>query len=218
MPIRPRIKICCIQDEGELTQALAAGASALGFVSEMPSGPGPIPEESIAALIRRVPPSVSAFLLTALTNARDIVLQQRRLGADTVQLVDQVPPGQLFRLRRELPGVRLVQVIHVEGPEAVERAHAVAGFVDGLLLDSGRPGAKVKELGGTGRIHDWSISARIRREVKLPVFLAGGLTPENVAQAIAEVEPFGVDVCSGLRKGGALDAKLLERFVAAVGA
>lgn len=206
-----------MQNEEEVRLAISAGASALGFVSAMPSGPGPIPEDHIATLTRKVPPAVSIFLLTSLTAAKEIAAQQRRLAADTLQLVDHVPPGQLFRLRRELPGVRLVQVIHVEGPAALDQARAVEGFVDALLLDSGRPKATVKELGGTGRTHDWSISARIREVISLPVFLAGGLTPDNVAEAVKTVEPFGVDVCSGVRVGGALDPKLLKQFIAALG-
>lgn len=198
--------------------AVAAGADAVGLVSAMPSGPGPIPEERIAAIAATVPPPVATFLLTCLQTAEEIAAQQRAAGASTLQLVDAVAPEELALLRQELPGIRLVQVIHVTGPEAIDEAVAVAPLVDALLLDSGNPRAAVKELGGTGRVHDWSISAEIRRRAGKPLFLAGGLTPENVAAAVAAVQPFGVDVCSGVRTGGRLDADKLRRFFAALAA
>lgn len=217
MPVpRPRVKICCIASAEEAAMAVAAGADAIGLVSAMPSGVGPIPEERIAAIAATVPPPVAAFLLTCLQAAGAIAAQQRRCGASTVQLVDSVAPEELAALRRELPGIRLVQVIHVTGPEAIDEAVAVAPLVDALLLDSGNPKASVKELGGTGRVHDWSISAEIRRRAGKPLFLAGGLNPENVAAALAAVEPFGIDVCSGVRSEGKLDPGKLERFFAAL--
>ncbi len=196
--------------------AVAAGADAIGLVSAMPSGVGPIAEERIAAIAATVPPPVAAFLLTCLQAAGAIAAQQRRCGASSVQLVDSVAPEELAALRRELPGIRLVQVIHVTGPEAIDEAVAVAPLVDALLLDSGNPKAAVKELGGTGRVHDWSISAEIRRRAGKALFLAGGLNPENVAAALAAVEPFGIDVCSGVRSEGKLDPRKLERFFAAL--
>jgi phosphoribosylanthranilate isomerase len=88
--------------------------------------------------------------------------------------------------------------------------------VDALLLDSGNPSLATKELGGTGRAHDWAVSRRIRDAVGVPVYLAGGLNPQNVRKAIAQVQPFGVDVCSGLRTDGRLDAVKLEEFMRAV--
>jgi phosphoribosylanthranilate isomerase len=115
-----------------------------------------------------------------------------------------------------LPGISLVQVVHVTGDESLVRAAAVAPFVDGILLDSGNQNLPVKQLGGTGRLHDWQISRRIREALSVPVFLAGGLRADNVAEAIATVEPFAVDVCSGIRTAGRLDAAKLEAFVQAV--
>ena len=195
-----RLKICCMRDEAEVELAVRAGASAVGFVSAMPSGPGPVDDDVIARLLPGVPPGVSAFLLTCETAPDALIEQARRLPADTLQLVDRVPPPAYPRLGAALPGVRLVQVIHVEGLDAVEEARAAAQGVDGqgadaILLDSGRPGADVPELGGTGRIHDWSISRAVVEAVEVPVFLAGGLNGDNVAQAVAAVGPYGVDVC-----------------------
>lgn len=192
--------------------AIDAGASAIGLVSEMPSGPGPIPESLIAEIAATVPPGVSSFLLTCKEDAAAIIDQQRRLRVNTIQICDRLPEGAHRELRDALPGVSLVQVVHVTGPEAVDEAIAVAPHVDAVLLDSGNQSLAIKELGGTGRTHDWRLSRRIREAIDVPLFLAGGLNPANVAAAIREVQPFGIDVCSGLRTNGLLDAKKLRNF------
>ena len=214
--IRPRVKICCIASREEAWMAIRAGASALGLVSAMPSGPGVVDEATIALVAAAVPPSVATFLLTSLQDTSHIALQQRRLRTTTVQICDRVARGTYAELRRALPGIGLVQVVHVTGPESVEEAVRLAPEVDALLLDSGNPSLAVKELGGTGRRHDWHTSRLIREEVAVPVFLAGGLGPGNVAEAIAEVGPFGLDLCSGMRTDGGLDPRKLEAFFEAI--
>jgi phosphoribosylanthranilate isomerase len=213
---RPRVKICCIASREEAWLAIRAGASALGLVSAMPSGPGPIEEALIAEIAPAVPPGVATFLLTCLEDVDAIVAQQRRCRTNTLQLVDRLPPGAHARLRAALPGVGLVQVVHVVGEQSIEEAVAVAHQVDALLLDSGNQSLPVKELGGTGRVHDWEISQRIRAAVQIPIYLAGGLRPENVGQAIRQVGPFGLDLCSGVRADGRLDPARLARFFEAV--
>jgi phosphoribosylanthranilate isomerase len=212
--MRPRVKICCIASAEEARWAVECGASAVGLVSEMPSGPGVISEGLIVEIAARVPPSVATFLLTCRQDAASIVEQQRRCRVNTIQLCDRVPREVYGELRARLPGVSLVQVVHVGGEESLDEALSVAPHVDALLLDSGNQRLAVKELGGTGRTHDWRVSRRIREAVRVPVFLAGGLKAENVADAIEAVRPFGLDVCSGVRTGGRLDAGKLKRFFA----
>jgi phosphoribosylanthranilate isomerase len=212
----PRVKICCIASHEEAWMAIRAGASAIGLVSAMPSGPGVIEEATIAEVARSVPPSVSTFLLTSLREASTIAEQQRRLRTTAVQICDRVALGAYPELRRALPGIGLVQVVHVTGPESLEEAVRVGRGVDALLLDSGNLTLAVKELGGTGRRHDWRVSQEIRDAVAVPVFLAGGLTAENVAEAIVEVGAFGLDVCSGVRTDGRLDPRKLEAFFGAI--
>jgi phosphoribosylanthranilate isomerase len=211
-----RFKICCIQNADEARTAVESGASALGFVSEMPSGPGPIPEDRIAAIVRLVPPGVSTFLLTSKKDAQAIIQQQKHTGANTLQIVDSVPTETYRELRSALPGIALIQVIHVRGPQSVDEAISVAPEVDGLLLDSGNPDLPVKILGGTGNVHDWNISRQIVERSSKPVFLAGGLKAENLRSAIEAVGPFGVDVCSGVRTNGVLDRRKLMNFTAAL--
>jgi phosphoribosylanthranilate isomerase len=209
---KPRVKICCIASVEEAWLAIEHGASAVGLVSAMPSGPGPIPEELIAEIAATIPPGVSSFLLTCHQDAEAIIDQQRRLGVNTIQICDRLPAESYARLREELPGVALVQVVHVTGAEAVDEAIAIAPEVDAILLDSGNQSLPIKELGGTGRTHDWSLSRKIREAIGIPLYLAGGLKPENVAAAIEQVRPFGIDVCSGLRTEGRLDPQKLAAF------
>jgi phosphoribosylanthranilate isomerase len=215
---KPRVKICCIRSVAEAWTAIRHGASALGLVSKMPSGPGVIPDEDIEAIAAVVPPPVATFLLTCSQDAASIVDQQRRLRTTTVQVCDRLQKAGYATLRDALPGVRIVAVVHVTGPAAVDEAVAVAAQADAVLLDSGRPDLAVKELGGTGRRHDWALSRRIREAVDVPVFLAGGITPENAAEAAAAVGPFALDVCTGVRTDGALDEAKLKALFAALGA
>jgi len=196
--------------------AVECGASAVGLVSEMPSGPGVIEEGLIAEIAARVPPPVATFLLTCKQDADSLIAQQRRCRANTLQLCDRVAPEVYRELRAALPGVALVQVVHVGGPESIGEACEAAAHVDALLLDSGNQSLPVKELGGTGRVHDWRVSRRIRERAGVPVFLAGGLNASNVAAAVEAVRPFGLDVCGGVRTDGKLDAAKLKRFFAAV--
>ena len=196
--------------------AVRFGAAAIGLVSEMPSGPGVISEDVIAAVARKVPPPVATFLLTCKQDAASIIAQQQRCGVNTIQLCDRVAAQTYDELRRAMPGVSLVQVIHVTGQESLAEAVSVSGHVDALLLDSGNQTLPVKQLGGTGRTHDWRVSRAIAEAVEVPVFLAGGLNPSNVKEAIEQVRPFGLDVCSGVRTRGKLDEEKLERFFAGV--
>ena len=217
-PTHTRVKVCCMQSVEEVWMAIEAGASAVGLVSPMPSGPGPISNERAAEIAAQVPPGIDAFLLTPLQTVEELVEQNRLVKARALQLVDALPPGAHAELRRAMPGAKLVQVIHVLGPDSVEEAVTVAPHVDAILLDSGNPSLEVKELGGTGRRHDWGLSRRIREAVDVPVWLAGGLNPDNAREAIETVGPFALDVCSGLRtgEGYALDPDRLDRFMAVV--
>lgn len=212
----PRVKICCISSPEEARLAINAGASALGLVAEMPSGPGVIEDDLIAEIAARIPPPIASFLLTSRTDAEAIIDHVRACRTNTVQLVDAVATGVYARLRRELPALKIVQVIHVTGEESVAEARSLARNVDALLLDSGNPALQVKELGGTGRVHDWSLSRRIVEEAECPVFLAGGIRSTNVVRAIREVQPYGLDLCSSVRSDDKLDAGKLHDFFAAV--
>ncbi|MEZ0483219.1 phosphoribosylanthranilate isomerase [Fibrella aquatica] len=211
-----RVKICCISSSDEARLAIRMGASALGLVGPMPSGPGVITDQQIAAIAKLVPPPIATFLLTSETDAGQIIAHQERVHTNTIQIVDALQTGQYDQIKAALPGVRLVQVIHVINDASVDEALQIAPHVDALLLDSGNPHLTIKELGGTGRVHDWALSRQICEQVNVPVFLAGGLRPDNVQQAIEAVQPFGLDLCSGVRTNGHLDPVKLEAFMKAV--
>ena len=214
--MRTRIKICCIASPGEARLAISAGADALGLVGRMPSGPGPIDDATIAGIAALTPPPVATFLLTSEMTAQDIAAHIRGTQPSTVQIVRPIAPEESARLAALMPHVRRVQDIHVEGPEALGLIPHYAPYVHAFLLDSRRMNAPVIELGGTGRCHDWAISARFVAVSPVPVFLAGGLTPANVATAIRQVRPYGLDLCTGVRSDGRLDAEKLRAFVDAV--
>ncbi len=209
---KPRVKICCISSREEAATAISHGASALGLVGHMPSGPGVISDELILEIARAVPPPIATFLLTSKTSAREIIVHQQKVQTNTIQIVDALTEGDYADIRMALPAVKLVQVIHVVDERSVDEAVRVSGQVDALLLDSGNPKLKVKILGGTGRVHDWSLSRRIVEQSKVPVFLAGGLNARNVKRAVEEVQPYGLDLCSGVRTEGRLDPVKLEAF------
>ncbi len=211
-----RIKVCCMASIAEMQMAVAAGADAVGLVAAMPSGPGPIADDLIAAIAAQVPPPVAAFLLTSETSADAIAAHVRRTGVPVVQIVSHIDPAESARLAVLLPHTRRVQVIHVEDRGALALVGAYAPHIHAFLLDSGKPGAAIPTLGGTGDVHDWNISAAFVAASPVPVFLAGGLTATNVGAAIARVRPFGVDLCSGVRTGGHLDPAKLVPFIAAI--
>jgi phosphoribosylanthranilate isomerase len=218
---RPFLKICCISSQAEARLAWEMGADAVGLVSQMPSGPGVISDELIAQIAQQVPPPVATFLLTSKQDAASIIAQHRLCRSSTIQLVDTVLPGDLRQLRQALPGIALLQVIHVVDESSVQEAVNAAPLVDAILLDSGNQKLPVKELGGTGRTHDWRISAKIRETLAAlpqpkPLFLAGGLHAGNVADAVAAVQPHGIDICSGVRTEGRLDAGKLAALMAAL--
>ncbi|WP_144282700.1 phosphoribosylanthranilate isomerase [Chryseobacterium echinoideorum] len=210
--MKPRVKICCISSLKEAKLAIQYGASALGLVGKMPSGPGVIEDELILDIQKNTPPPISTFLLTSETSVQDVITHHRKVQTSVIQLVDALENNEYHLLRQNLPGIKLVQVIHVIDEKSVQEAIEVAPYVDALLLDSGNPNLKIKILGGTGNIHDWNLSKKIKDSVDVPIFLAGGLKVENIREAIKKVQPFGLDLCSSVRTDGKLDEKKLHAF------
>lgn len=212
-----RFKICCIKSVHEAEMAIAAGAWAIGLVAQMPSGPGPISDDEIRNIAAATKGRAQRFLLTSRTDPEAIIAHIRYCGTDVVQLVDAVPTHTYAAVRKACPGVHIAQVVHVQDELAIAQAHAAAQYCDMVLLDSGKPDAAIKTFGGTGEVHDWALSARIVRELEVPVILAGGLNPQNAAKACRIVGPFALDVCSGLRGPDyVLQADKLTAFAGAI--
>ena len=210
--VQIKVKICCIATTEEASMAIRYGASAIGLVAKMPSGPGPIEDELIRRITKTVPPPIATFLLTCETTAEQIIAHHKKTFTNTIQLVDELPEKEYAIIREALPAIKLVQVIHVIDEGSIDEAIQVSKQVDAILLDSGNPKLAIKELGGTGRVHDWKLSRKIKESIHIPLFLAGGLNATNVRQAIDEVEPYAVDVCSGVRTNGLLDENKLKAF------
>ena len=208
----PVVKICCISSVYEAITAVECGASALGLVSGMPSGPGVISDEQISGILKYVSGNISSFLLTSKITAEGIIEQHRKFNTTAIQIVDEVELNVYEKIKQSLPEIKIVQVVHVTDESSVNYAISVSQFADALLLDSGNPKKEIKELGGTGRVHNWSISRQIREAVTIPVYLAGGLNSGNVINAIEAVDPYGVDLCSGVRTDGKLDIIKLKEF------
>ena len=213
---RPKIKICCISSLEEAFLAIKHGADALGLVGNMPSGPGVIADELISQITKHVPPPIATFLLTSERKASDIIAHHQKVQTNTIQIVDSLLEMDYAKIREAIPTVKIVQVIHVLNEKQIDEALEIEPWVDAILLDSGNPNLKVKILGGTGNAHDWKLSRKIREAVKKPVFLAGGINAQNVQQAIAEVNPYGIDLCSSVRTNGQLDASKLDIFFKAI--
>lgn len=211
-----KVKICCIASEVEAKLAIKSGASALGLVAKMPSGPGPISDEMILQIGKTIPSHIDSFMLTSETKAKEIIKHHKRTLTNTIQIVDSLTEGTYRDIRIELPQIKIVQVVHVIDESSIEKALRIAELIDVLLLDSGNPNAAVKELGGTGRMHNWKLSKKIVEQSSVPVFLAGRLHAGNVREAIEQVNPYGVDLCSGVRTSGYLDPLKLDAFFEAV--
>ena len=208
-----RVKICCISNMEEARIAIDHGTHAIGLVSRMPSGPGVISENLIAQIARYTPPAVTSVLLTSHRSAEEIITQHYNCRTNAIQICDDLLYGTYDDIRSALPGISLIQVIHITGQESSNQASSISPFVDALLLDSGIKTNKKIELGGTGRVHNWSVSHQICSNSDIPVFLAGGLNPDNVQDAINEVHPYAVDVCSGVRTDGKLDEIKVRNFM-----
>ena len=211
-----RVKICCISSIEEAKLAISLGASAIGLVGHMPNGPGIISDELINKIANSVPKDIDTFLLTSETEVSKIINHYSKVNTTTIQIVDELTNGTHAQLKSALPHIKIVQVLHVINENSIEEAIKISKYVDTILLDSGNPNLEAKELGGTGRIHNWEISKEIVKSIKIPVYLAGGLNPNNAFQAIKNVKPYGVDLCSGVRTNGNLDSAKLTAFFKAI--
>lgn len=213
---KTHVKICCISSIEEASLAINAGATALGLVGHMPSGPGIISDNLIAEIAGSIPKHIDTFLLTSETDIDQIIQHHSKVNTTTIQIVDELTNGTHVQLKGVLPSVKIVQVLHILDETSIEKAIRISKNVDAILLDSGNPNLNTKELGGTGRTHNWEISKTIVEKVEIPVFLAGGLNPENAAKALNEVNPYGLDLCSGVRTNGNLDIDKLTSFFKAI--
>jgi len=211
-----KVKICCISSIEEAKLAIVHGAAAIGLVGRMPSGPGIITDELINSIAKTVIPPIDSFLLTSETTAEAIIEHHNKVNTTTIQMVDALSGREYHKIREAIPNVKLVQVIHVLDEKAVQEAIEIAEWVDAILLDSGNPNLSTKVLGGTGKTHNWDLSKKIRENISIPTYLAGGINKDNIRMAIDHVQPYGIDLCSSVRTNGQLDERKLEELFKAL--
>ena len=214
--MKVKVKICCISSIEEAALAIGYGAAAIGLVGRMPSGPGIITDELIHSIAKTVLPPIDSFLLTSETTAEKVIEHHKKVNTTTIQIVDALTDREYHKLREAIPHVKLVQVIHVLDEKAVQEAIEISEFVDAILLDSGNPNLSTKVLGGTGKIHNWDLSKKIRENISIPTYLAGGINKDNIRMAINQVQPYGIDLCSSVRTNGQLDELKLEELFKAL--
>ena len=214
--MKVKVKICCISSIEEAKLAIAHGAAAIGLVGRMPSGPGIITDELIHSIAKTVLSPIDTFLLTSETTAEAIIAHHNKVNTTTIQMVDALTGREYHKIREAIPHVKLVQVIHVLDEKAVQEAIEISEWVDAILLDSGNPNLSTKVLGGTGKTHNWDLSKKIRENISIPTYLAGGINKDNIRKAIDHVQPYGIDLCSSVRTNGQLDERKLEELFKAL--
>jgi phosphoribosylanthranilate isomerase len=191
-----RVKICGIRRVEDALAAVHAGADAVGCLVGLDyATPDRVDPAAARVIFESLPPFVARVLVTHRTGLADVTALMRESGATVAQLHGEFPTVAISALREALPYAAIVKSVHVTGEESIAAAVAASRVADAVLLDTKARG----RIGGTGVTHDWSISARIAATSSKPVILAGGLTPDNVAEAIAHVRPYAVDVNSGTR-------------------
>ena len=211
-----QVKVCCVASAVEARLAVGLGADAVGLVGHMPSGPGVIGVAAAAQIAKEVPGGADTFLLTSAMRASEIVKDLAVCPASAVQIVRHIDPGEYPELIETAPQVRRIQVVHIEDEGALDLLAVYEPFVDAFLLDSGKTFGADQQFGGTGATHNWTISRRFVERTHIPVYLAGGLNSTNVFEAITQVRPYGVDLCTGVRTDDQLDPAKLEAFMSEV--
>tara|TARA_B100001939_G_scaffold290967_1_gene262613 strand:+ start:379 stop:1029 length:651 start_codon:yes stop_codon:yes gene_type:complete len=211
-----KLKICCINSHDEAKTAISAGADLLGLVADMPSGEGMIEDDKIREIAASIKSFNNSVLLTSRTDAESIIEHHKETITSHIQIVDYIDVKNYQEIRKSLPDIKLIQVVHVEDESSYSLAMNFSSYVDFILLDSGKPSAKKRTLGGTGDTHNWNISKKIVRDCSIPVYLAGGINHSNVVEAIQKVKPYGIDLCTGLRTNNKLDKNKLNAFMEAI--
>jgi phosphoribosylanthranilate isomerase len=215
-----RVKICGVRSVGDGRLAAAAGADAIGvLVGQVHPSDDFVSVGEAAAILAALPPLVSGVLVSHLEDPASLLALAQRSGARTVQVHGAMDIAGLAWLRRQAEqpgsGLRILRAVPVMGRAAIEAALAVAPLVDAVVADTANP--RTGQVGGTGIVHDWQLSAELRARLPVPLILAGGLTAANVGEAIARVRPYAVDVNSGVKGAdGFKDPQRLRAFLNAV--
>ena len=210
-PNVPRVKICGMTLLEDVMAAATAGADGVGFLVGLDyASEDGLQPTAAANLVRRTPADILTVMVTHASTPARVEALVNEVRPRVVQVHCPFASPDLPRLMNTFPDVSWIRAIHVENEDSVDKALRAAEVFDALLLDT-RSGDR---LGGTGKTHDWKISRRIRETIDKPVILAGGLTPDNVADAIRTVRPHGVDVNTGIsERRGVKSAPRVAAFI-----
>jgi phosphoribosylanthranilate isomerase len=208
-----RVKICGIKSVEDARLAVEFGADAIGLlVGQLHNSPDFITPEQAKHIVGEMPPFVSTVLVTHLHDREKIAELVTDVCPSTLQLHGKSRPADTRFLRQQFPQLKISKALHANAEGVEDEAETWVKYVDAILLDTSSP--ETDQVGGTGRTHDWAVSAHMVGTLRKPVILAGGLTPGNVANAIAKVRPFAVDVNSGIKNAaGFKDPEKLRRFI-----
>lgn len=198
-----KVKVCGIMDESDLSSALLGGADAVGFIVEIDGSRHRLSASSVSKLIDLVPIFTKSVAVIAPDSLEKAVLLAQKTGADILQVHGTLDPEEIYELKK-----RVTQKIIAAVPPSRD-AQRMAQVADSVLLDTFKDG----RLGGTGETHDWSVSAALAKDIRVPVILAGGLNASNVGEAIRVVRPYAVDVSSGVETEGRKDPEKVADFV-----
>jgi phosphoribosylanthranilate isomerase len=207
--MKVKVKICGITSNEDLVTAVEAGADAVGFVVNVPSSPRNLALGEAERLMKNTPVFVKNVVVTVPKRLSELIETYERLRPDILQIHGHNLSDSV--IREKLANTRLIRAIQVKSDYAVDEAIKATNTFDAILVDSFVPG----RLGGTGKVHNWELSKRVRQKIHpKPLILAGGLNPENVQGAIRVVKPYAVDVSSGIEsQPGIKDSKKVFEFI-----
>lgn len=207
-----RVKICGIKNIEDALAVAALGADELGFHVGLAGGRSPLTPEDAARIIKQLPPHAAPVLVTSVVEPKELIGLAQKTGAAILQLYGDASPAQIQEVKEAMPSVKIWKVINIADEASIALAKEYEGAADAVALDTFNKDNGAR--GGSGKTHDWDISRRIAESLSIPVILAGGLNPENVAEAVAQVRPAGVDVNSGVTNpDGSKDLAKVKRFI-----
>ncbi len=208
-----RVKICGNKRVEDALQAIRLGADAIGLlVGQEHASRDFITPALAASIARQLPPFCAIVLATHINSVKEVLQLANFIGVNALQLHGDSTPEDIIQIRKNLPNIKIIKSVHVVDNKSTGAVGKYIGVVDAILLDT--INLKTKQIGGTGKTHDWNISRKIVEEYDIPIVLAGGLSPDNVAEAVKFVKPYGVDVNTGTKgEDGFKDYGKLELFI-----
>ncbi|MEI6092818.1 MAG: phosphoribosylanthranilate isomerase [bacterium] len=209
------VQIAGVRNKQELNIIINSGATSIGFPLRLPVHKEDTSEQDAKALIKQIPSNIYKVLITYMDSSKEIIELATYLGTDMIQLHGEIKVSELATIKGKHPQIKIIKSLIVKQDNFSELKKTIAEFednVDFFITDTFDPDTGAS--GATGKTHDWEISKKIVKLSKKPVIIAGGLTPDNVGQAIKIIRPAGVDVHTGVENSlGEKEPALVNKFV-----